>query len=37
MWYKEEVLRMIEGIGDWRFLRMIYTVTKCLYEKSGVG
>jgi hypothetical protein len=34
MWYKEEVLRMIEGIGDWRFLRMIYSFTKTLYEKK---
>ena len=37
MWYKSEILRMIDKITDWRFLRMIYTVTKVLYEKSGVG
>ena len=37
MWYKEEIIRMLDRITDWRFLRMIYTVVKSLYEKSGVG
>jgi len=34
MWYKQEIIRMIEKITDWHFLRMIYTVTKALYEKT---
>ena len=37
MWYKQEIVRMLEEIKDWKFLRMIYTATKVLYEKSGAG
>jgi len=37
MWYRKEICRMVEKITDWKFLRMIYTATKVLYEKSGVG
>lgn len=33
MWYKSEIIRMIEKIENLEFLRMIYTVTKYLHEK----
>lgn len=32
MWYKEEIIRMIKGIENLEFLRMIYSFTKTLYK-----